>query len=93
MIGVGRVGLGEDAALPSEQSDRRHGMSDPARLKVRTGPAARPSSEVARARILYLASLRERIRDGTYLTRERVDRALQRMLQAVRDDLPSDPID
>ena len=93
MIGVGRVGLGEDAALPSEQSDRRHGMSDPARLKVRTGPTARPSSEVARARILYLASLRERIRDGTYLTRERVDRALQRMLQAVRDDLPSDPID
>ena len=68
-------------------------MNNPARLKVRTGPAARPSAEVSRARILYLESLRARILDGTYMTPERVDRALQRMLQAVRDDLPEDPID
>jgi hypothetical protein len=68
-------------------------MNEPARLKVRTGSTARPSIEVAQARARYLQSLRERLRDGTYMTRARVDRALQRMLQAVRDDLPEDPIE
>jgi hypothetical protein len=68
-------------------------MHEPSRLKVRTGRSPRPSAEVSRARILYLETLRERIRDGTYMTPERVDRALQRMLQAVRDDLPEDPVE
>ena len=68
-------------------------MNEPARLRVRTGSTARPSVEVVRARARYLQTLQERLRDGTYMTRERVDRALQRMLQAVRDDLPEDPFE
>ena len=68
-------------------------MNEPARLRIRTGPATRPSAEVARARTLYLRTLQERIRNGTYFTRDRIDRALDRMLQAVRDDLPEDPIE
>jgi len=66
-------------------------MNEPARLKVRTGPATRRSAEVARARALYLRTLRQRVRDGSYFTPERVDRALARLLQAARDDLPQDP--
>ncbi len=69
-------------------------MKDPVPPMIRTGrPAAAPSPEVARARGLYLQALRERVQDGSYFTPRRVDTALRRMLQAIRDDLPVDPID
>lgn len=69
-------------------------MKDPVPPMVRTGrPATRPSPEVARVRSLYLHTLRVRLRDGTYFTPRRVDTALRRMFQAIRDDLPQDPID
>jgi hypothetical protein len=48
---------------------------------------------VARARELYIHTLRSRVRDGSYFTPRRVDTALRRMFQAIRDDLPQDPID
>ena len=39
---------------------------------------------------LYLRALRARVRDGTYFTPARVDTALRRMLDAVREDMPDD---
>jgi hypothetical protein len=50
-----------------------------------------PSAEVRRVRDLYLRELRTRLEDGSYLTSRRVDLALDRLLRAVRDDLPQDP--
>jgi len=69
-------------------------MHDPVRpilRKVRA--AAGPSTEVARARSLYLKELRARVQDGTYFTSGRVDTAMKRLFQAIEDDLPQDPID
>ena len=69
-------------------------MSDPVRPILRTGRApAAPSSEVARARSLYLLELRARVQDGTYFTSGRVETAMKRLFQAVQDDLPEDPVD
>lgn len=69
-------------------------MSEPVPPMLRKGRAPRgPSSEVARVRSLYLEELRARVRDGTYFTRGRVDTAMKRLFQAVRDDLPQDPVD
>jgi len=69
-------------------------MHDPVPPMLRKGRAAAgPSSEVARARSLYLRELRARIQEGTYFTPGRIDTAMQRLFQAVRDDLPQDPID
>jgi hypothetical protein len=69
-------------------------MHDPVRPMLRPGRAAAgPSSEVARARSLYLRELRARIQDGTYFTPGRVDTAMKRLFQAVEDDLPQDPVD
>jgi hypothetical protein len=39
---------------------------------------------------LYLRALRARIRDGTYFTPARIDTALRRMLDAVREDMPDE---
>jgi len=69
-------------------------MHDPVRPILRTGRAkAPPSSEVARARSLYLLELRARVQDGTYFTSGRVETAMKRLFQAVQDDLPEDPLD
>jgi hypothetical protein len=69
-------------------------MKDPVPPTIRTGRARTPASpEVERVKSLYLESLRNRVRDGTYFTPHRVDMALKRMFQAIRDDLPQDPID
>jgi hypothetical protein len=69
-------------------------MHDPVPPILRTGRAARgPSTEVARARSLYLRELRARVQDGTYFTPGRVDTAMKRLFQAIRDDLPEDPVD
>lgn len=68
-------------------------MNDPVTPKVRTGRAAPRSPEVARAKTLYLRALRDRVREGAYFTPRRVDLALRRMLQQVKDDLPVDPIE
>ena len=65
-------------------------MRNPVPSRIRTEGAATPSPEVERAKTLYLQSLRRRVRDGSYLTGRRVDTALQRLLQAVRDDLPDE---
>lgn len=65
-------------------------MKSPVPTKVRTKPEAPPSPEVARAKALYLRALRRRVADGTYLTPRREDTALQRLLEAVREDLPDD---
>lgn len=69
-------------------------MHDPVPPTLRKGrAAAAPSSEVARARSLYLRELRARVQDGTYFTPGRVDTAMKRLFRAVEDDLPQDPID
>jgi hypothetical protein len=69
-------------------------MKDPVPPTVRNGRAAAPPSpEVERVKALYLRALRSRVREGTYFTPRRVDLALKRMFQAIRDDLPQDPID
>jgi hypothetical protein len=69
-------------------------MKDPVPPTVRTGRARTPPSpEVERVKALYLQTLRTRVREGTYFTPRRVDLALKRMFQAIRDDLPQDPID
>ena len=67
-------------------------MNDPVTPKVRTGRATGPSPEVARAKALYLRTLRSRLEDGSYMSPRRVDTALQRLLDAVREDLPEDPL-
>ena len=69
-------------------------MSEPVPPMIRRQrAAASPSSEVARARALYLRELRARIQAGTYFTDGRVDTAMKRLFQAVQDDLPEDPVD
>jgi len=68
-------------------------MPDPAPLSIRADRASPICGEVARARARYLELLRTRVRDGTYFTRERVDRALDRFLAQIREDLPQDPVD
>jgi hypothetical protein len=67
-------------------------MTDPAPQAIRSRTAARPSAEVERVKALYVQGLKARVRDGSYFTPERVDRALDRLLEAVRQDLPEDPI-
>jgi hypothetical protein len=68
-------------------------MHEPAPPSIRTRSASGTSEEIAWAKAQYLRRLRDRVRDGTYFTRERVDRALDRLLAQVREDLPQDPID
>ncbi len=69
-------------------------MHDPVPPMIRKPRAAAPpSSEVARARSRYLRELRARVQAGTYLSSGRVDTAMKRLFQAIRDDLPQDPID
>jgi hypothetical protein len=63
-------------------------MKIPVPPKVRTRRAPGPSPEVARVKALYLRALRARLRDGTYATEQRVRVALDRMVDALRDDLP-----
>jgi hypothetical protein len=67
-------------------------MNDPVTPKVRTGRATEPSQEVAHAKALYLKALKSRLQDGSYMSPRRVDTALQRLLDAVREDLPEDPL-
>ena len=93
MIGVREAGQGEDAAFRYEFPDRREAMQEPATPSIRTGRGHGPSREVARVKALYLRALKARVRDGSYFTPERVDRALARLLDAVRQDLPLDPLE
>ena len=65
-------------------------MNEPAPVSIRTGRAARPSREVARVRALYLRRLKAQVRNGTYFTPERVDRAFDRLLARLGEDLPLD---
>ena len=58
-------------------------MNEPAPVSIRTGRAARPSREVARV-------LKAQVRNGTYFTPERVDRAFDRLLARLGEDLPLD---
>ena len=62
--------------------------SVPPTVRTRVAPGASP--EVARARALYFKALKRRVEDGSYLTPRRLDTALERLLQAVKDDLPDD---
>ncbi len=67
-------------------------MGEPLPPSIRLGRApGGPSFEVARVKALYLRALRARIRDGSYLTEERTRTAVDRLIQAVRDDLPERP--
>ena len=64
-------------------------MREPLPPSIRTGRApGSPSPEVTRVKALYLAALRRRIEDGSYMTAERVKIALARMTKAACDDLP-----
>ena len=66
-------------------------MREPLPPSIRTGRApGAPSPEVARVKALYLAALRRRIEDGSYMTEERVKTALARMTKAAGDDLPQE---
>ena len=66
-------------------------MREPLPPSIRTGRAtARPCPEVARARGLYLRALRARLQDGSYMTPDRVQVALDRLTRAVCDDLPAE---
>lgn len=66
-------------------------MREPLPHSVRTGRApGGPSPEVARVKALYLADLRRRLADGSYLTPDRVKTALERLARAVADDLPEE---
>ena len=68
-------------------------MQEPAPPAIRTGRAAPASGEVAEARARYVRLLRSQVREGTYFTRERIDRALDRFLAKIREDLPQDPVE
>ncbi len=65
-------------------------MKTPVPLKVRPKAAPVPSPEVVRAKALYLRALRRRVLEGTYLTPRREETALERLLLAVREDLPNE---
>jgi len=45
-----------------------------------------PSAEVVRVRTLYLATLRRRVRDGSYFTPARIRSAMDRLFQSLADD-------
>ena len=59
----------------------------PQPIRLHTAPEG-PSPEIARVKDLYLRALRARVRDGSYFTEDRVRTAVDRLLKAVRDDLP-----
>ena len=62
---------------------------------IRPVPETLPAQgEVARVRRLYLASLRRRVRSGSYLTPERVRTAMERLFQSLADDRrPADDLE
>ena len=65
-------------------------MNNPVPPTVRLRVERAPSPEVARAKALYLRALRHRLAEGSYLTPRRLDTALARLLEEVREDLPDE---
>ena len=65
-------------------------MNNPVPPTVRPKVRCAPSPGVARAKALYLRTLKRRLEEGSYLTPRRVDTALARLLEAVREDLPDE---